>query len=214
MNTDSELFEEVVRRVLQALEPQPRSGSAPVTANGSTGTLVSETVITREVLEQAVIASGTIRVAPRAILTPSARDFIRARGVAVVREAARSTGSKQKKWQVLSAVGGAEAAAALAEARSSGAAAAPLAGSVEEAVTQAVSSLCRAETEGIVALTGEPEKFACLANRNDRIRATVVCDEGSVSRLVASFQPNLLVVNPTGKSSFEMKRLLKAILAT
>ena len=82
-----------------------------------------------------------------------------------------------------------------------------------EAAAQAISALCRAEAQQIVVFTEQPELVACLANRNDRVRAAAAADTKSVERVRHQLQANLLALDPATKTVHELKSVLKAFRA-
>jgi hypothetical protein len=54
-----------------------------------------------------------------------------------------------------------------------------LAGCDIDAAERATSALCRADAEGSIVFTSQPEVVACRANRNSKVRGAVV---GSIAR--------------------------------
>jgi ribose 5-phosphate isomerase RpiB len=84
-------------------------------------------------------------------------------------------------------------------------------GSTSETAAQAISAICRGEADGVIILTAEPELGACLANRNDRIRAAVAGDANGVERVKSSLKPNVWAIDAQ-RTSFEMKKLVNLIV--
>jgi hypothetical protein len=84
--------------------------------------------------------------------------------------------------------------------------------SVDEAAKKAIGELRRESSRVIVVLTSEPEVAACLANRNEKVRAAVVADAAAVARVKSGLDGNVFVVDPTGRSFFEMRNLLRRIV--
>src|SRR5262245_7259361 len=116
MNLTPELVESIVQRVLAHLGTAgiagPAAGaaanervsreSAPA-ADERPGHFVqiAEKVVTQAVLADAVNGESAVRIGPQAILTPSARDFIRSRRIDVIRETPSSKTANRTHWHIL-----------------------------------------------------------------------------------------------------------------
>jgi hypothetical protein len=79
-------------------------------------------------------------------------------------------------------------------------------------VTLSVSGLCRGEFSGAAILTDDPERAACRANRNDRIRAAAVGSVADVKRINTQLGANLFALAPAERSFFELRNLLRAVV--
>lgn len=219
MQLEPALIEEIVRRVMAQLPAQGAAGHAggttPVgaaTSAVSHRVMLTEPVITHDLLSERVNGSKQIVITQKALLTPSARDFVRTRGVQVIREQPAARSAEAQRWQVL-AVSAATAAQVTDQFRASGAACEQkLCGSTVEAAAQAISAICRGEAEGVILLTTEPELAACLANRNDRVRAAAVTGSTAVERAKPSLKPNVWAIDVAQRTSFEMQNVVKSIV--
>lgn len=218
MNFTPEQVEFIVQSVLKEVGTKSDAARnlagphiAPPTAPAaSKGVSIPNAVITEALLAEAVNGSAQVRIGPKAVLTPSARDFLRSRGIEIVREGqARSTNSV--RWQVLVTKSTPQIAAAVESLKTIGISCdLRLLGVPAEAVAQGIGALCRGETEQIVIFTDQPEWTACHANRNDRVRAAAVSDVASVERVQLSLKANVLAINPAGRSLIELSALLRA----
>jgi hypothetical protein len=232
MSTEATLIDEIVSRVLRELRsaegsapsptaspasvavtpPASKAESSPAPTNRVT---VLGAIVTGELLEKSIGGAKIVHVTPKAILTPSARDVVRHRGLEIVRESKASAKPEAPGWRILVSSAGAPVDAALDALRSAGIGFdRQLTGTSDEGVTLATSALSRGEVPGIVLLTQAPEMAACLANRSDKIRAVPLRDVATLSEIRKQFAPNLLAVDPTKKSGFELRQLLKAILTS
>lgn len=224
MHADAGLIDEIVQRVLSELRTgvtaaRPATNGKPPkesAANASPSAIVAieAQVVTAEVLAQRPPGASRVRVRRRSILTPSARDFIRAHGLIVEHDTETIATPRRLGWSVIVSRATANVEHALEALRADIEFDRQLAGEPREAVDAAVGPLCRGEFAGAVVVTNEPELVACLANRNERIRAAVVRDAALVERLRISLQPDLLAIDPEGKSQFELKQLIRTIIAT
>jgi hypothetical protein len=220
MNFTPEEIELIVHRVLEHIET-PAGAARSQTGFGAefpssaahNAVRVSGQVITQALLAEALNGSATVTIGPKAILTPSARDFLRHREIEVVRELAQSSSPVAIRWQIIAARSTPQAAAAARHLQHSGIACdIRLSGLPAEAAAQATSALCRGEAEHVVVFSDQPEIVACLANRNERIRAAVIAEAATVERVQKSLNPNLLAIDPAGKGVYELKALLKAFV--
>jgi hypothetical protein len=221
MNFTAEEIEIIVHRVLEHIETPAgaarsqdgRGAELPSSDAGHKSIRVSGQVITQALLADALNGSAKVSIGPKAILTPSARDFVRHREIEIVREPAQSSSPVAVRCQIISARSTPQAAAAIQHLHQAGIACdIRISGLPAEAAAQATSALCRGEAEQIVVFTDQPEIVACLANRNERIRAAVIADSATVDRVQKSLNPNLLAIDPAAKGVYELKALLKAFV--
>lgn len=222
MSTEVALIDEIVSRVLKELRTSgaaapsvPAAAPSPIEKAPVGEVAITAAVITAELLVQSIGSAKKVRVAPKAILTPSARDVIRQRGLEVLREV---DGSSSKPiaaaWRILVSKAGSQVDAALDALHSSGAGFdRQLSGTTEEAVSAAVSALSRSEVKGIVVLTSSPELAACMANRSERVQAVALREVAVLGEIRRQFQPNVVAIDPTSKGAFELRQLLKMVVA-
>jgi hypothetical protein len=171
-------------------------------------------VVTLALLAETAGTSKQVRIGPRAILTPSARDFLRDRGIEVLRESPVPAPSSATRWQIIVTCSTPHITEAIEGLAQGGIACErKLTGTAAEAAGQGVGALCRGEAALVVVLTSQPELVACLANRNDRVRAAAVATPAAIERVQRNLQPNFLSVDPTGTGVYQLKSLLKAIHA-
>jgi hypothetical protein len=109
MNFTAEQVELVVQRVLEQLGT--RGGAAPV-ATGSVSTSAAaprapkgvplgDQVVTQALLAETINGSKLVRIGPKAILTPSAHDYVRQHGIEIIRESSRRQDSTAVQWQII-----------------------------------------------------------------------------------------------------------------
>ncbi len=217
MNFAPEQVELIVQRVLAHLGTP--AGGAPGTTGSAIalqptaaprGVQISESVVTQAILAEAVNGLKQIRISPTAILTPSARDFVRDHGVEVIREPSSRGASASVRWQIITTVSMPQIAAAVEGLKTHGIAADfRMLGLPAEAASQAVSAVCRGEAVKVVVFSSQPELVACLANRNEQLRASAVSDAAAVERVRKTLNANLLAIDPSTKGVHELKALLK-----
>lgn len=218
MNFTPEQVELIVQRVVAELGPgavaAPSAMRARQVSPGASSPIpavqIAEQVVTQALLAETVNGASQVHIGIKAILTPSARDFVKQRGIKIIRETT-SARPAALRWQVIATSSNAQITAALESLPQHGVAVdLKLSGMPAEAAAQATSALCRGEAEQAVVFTDQPEFLACLANRNDRIRAAVGTDVATVERARGSMQANLIAVDPGTRSAHELKALLRA----
>lgn len=216
-------IDQIVAQVMAQLQPAPAAVSypkkeAPATPKAerpaeSAELAFEDAVITGDLLEAKLTNQKRIRVRPGAVLTPTAKDVLRVKKLELVRGTATAGTSQKAKWLAISSRV-ASSVPSVIEQLKEDRWEHRLSGTGTEATRQAVSAVCTAEAAGVVVLTGEPEVATCLANRNPRIRAATAHSVEAVQRIKKSLQPNLLAVDPAGRSFFELRNLLRAFSAS
>jgi len=214
MNFSPEQVELIVQRVVAQLGPgavaAPAAASErPVAPSPVLPVQIADQIVTQALLAEAVNGSNQVRIGPKAILTPSARDFVKQRGIQIIREASAAKPSSQR-WQIIVSRTNPNITAAVEGLSQLGVTASvTLSGLPAEAAALATSFLCRGDAAKVVVFTDQPELVACLVNRNDKVRAAATANAASVERVLVSMQPNLIAVNPDTRSAHEIKSLLK-----
>lgn len=219
MNFTPEQVDLIVARVLEQIgtaEAPARAANTPAgsgtkPASVAAAVRIDAPVITQALLAESVNGSARVAIGTKAILTPSARDWVRTRGVEIIREGTPQTKSASRSQvivvtstpQVLAVIDGLRQEGIIAERK--------LTGTPTEAAALATSALCRGEAEQVVLFTDQPELAACLANRNEQVRAAPVGDAAAVERALKILRANLLAVDPTGRGAYELKSMLRGV---
>lgn len=220
---------EVMGRLLTSSPPlrsddRPAAQASSVSASSevetSNATSIPGMVITAELVQEGLNGSrnfsGGIRIGPRAILTPSARDYLRTKNIAWTRETiAVTAGGSKTRWLAVISKANSQAEGVVKNLQAGGLAwEQRLVGLPVEAVSHATSAICRGEAAGVVVFSGEPEVVACLANRNQSVRAAVAANSHSAVAAKQSLGANLLAIDPAGKNFFELRTTLNAFTAS
>lgn len=173
--------------------------------------LISERVITAEVLLRDLGGARRVVIAPKALLTPTANDVIRTRRLEVVRQSAQATPSTtvRRRWVILVGQSLPSVTAAVGAWRTAGGKLeTALVGTAAEAAARAISAICRGEADEVLVISAQPETVACLANRNEAVRGVVLGEPAAVSRVRDSLRPNVWVVDAAPRSGFDLSSLL------
>jgi hypothetical protein len=207
MPAPPELIDRIVAAVLAQLRDE-RPAHPPRTASA---TLIDEAVITADLLADRAI-SAEVHIGPKSILTPAARDYIREQGIRWKRAngAPKSTtpGCTWNAVVVNPSDAVSQAVAELSPGKRE------LVGTCTDAAEKAVSIVCRAEAEGAVVFAESADQIACLANRNQHIRALVAHDPAGLERAAAEISPNVIIIRPAGRTAYELRNLLRVLKRT
>lgn len=239
---DSALIERIVANVLEQIQapgatapstsssaPAPVLTSTPAhrsasrkeaelsatAASDSTEPLrLTDAVITAAVLEKAgVSGQPTLVVAPKAVLTPSAHDWLRQRRISWTRQlpGQQPGAAKNARWQLL-ATGITPTVRSLLDqmSRSHRDWERQLCGNVSELVELAGRLVTTAEVERVFVISKAAELVCCRVNRQRPIRAAVVYSVDHLKSIEADVAPNVVLVNPVKKSLMELRHLVQA----
>ena len=222
MNIDSATIDRIVAGVLNQLTEGGERAQEDVTAGGAK---LTADVVTAGVLLGAVNGQSRIVVSEKAIVTPAAWDTAKERGVEIVRSA--GLGDDDSSFKTSSKGPASEGAASplLIIVRNTEAVERiwdemktswrrELLGCPDDAATLATSAVCRGDAEVIVILAEQTHRVACLANRNERIKAVAVNDSRDLRTIKQQLRANVWCLDPTERSWFELRRLLQVITTT
>ena len=225
--TDRSLIDEIVREVLARLvkgdEHAKSAASAKTLANGQAkpkpaaksgaedqALLLAERLITTATLAGRLDGKQRVELLRGAVLTPAARDVLKQRKITISHSTRTVTGPKASL-----AIGVAETkydpAALVRELESQVSSLERLANT---GLTGVVSELSDAAAKGgrlAVLFTNEPEVAVVLANRQSGVRA-VAASGSSVARAIAAVGANFLILDPVGKSVFELRQSLASFV--
>ena len=220
---DEQLIETIVRSVLEQFQrgenaartDNPSGGGQPLGSN-NTPASIEDTIITGDLLASRVNGDKTVNIGQHAVLTPSARDLMRQRGITIQRQ---TTTTKQtasgSRWVAIVTKCTTALKTALDDAiqKPGAIVSCELVGTNDEAVQTAVGLICRANADGAIIFSEPPQLAACLANRNRRIRAAIANDAGTVKAVTAAMGANLLCINPVEQPFFGLRNILRQLPA-
>lgn len=206
--------ERIVRQVLAAIASPRDARLVPAAAASPSG---EELVVDRAVVSLRDIEGrlgGVQRlVAPRgAVFTPAARDELRKHGVSVASrlDAARAA---QAVHVVLAVADSSYQPAALTSAlQAEGMGVERL---LQVGLTAVVDELSQQIFKGGkrgLLITTQSAPALCMANRHHGVRAVLGTDSRATSEAMAAVGANLLVIDATGKSLFELRKLVRALM--
>lgn len=215
MQFSEELVNQVVANVLSTLSRQGQVAQHTGTAPSDASVVLTDKVITADLLAAKVKGKAAVGIAAGAILTPTAKDYLRQNQISVHRASTSAASTKQgSKWRtiVLTHSSAVENALTDLEQQTGARWSQELSTSLTDSVKDAISSLCRADAAGVVLFASAAEKAACLANRNQKVRAAAVQDVNHLRDVISQMGPNLICVNPKQKSFIELRNLIKTFV--
>ncbi len=212
-------IDQIVREVLRRLA-QEQGGHAQ--NNGAvrgkqpqppqpSGTLVLEDrLLTVAQLDGRLNGIRRLKVSSKAVVTPAVRDLLREKKIELEKTAGDA--ATRSGADISLVIGAAENAACPAEVvqglRATGVHVAQLARSGMASILEEVAEeVCKGGSLGLL-LTSEPLVGVCLANRKPGARAAWAGCVKGVQNAKKQLGVNLLVVNPSGKSTAELKQML------
>jgi hypothetical protein len=201
--------ERIVREVLAAMGPSngPSSRTGEETSGG-------ELVLSSKVISVAEVADrldGISRlIVPRgAVFTPAARDELRKHHVSVA-SAVRANGATAAAGLVVGVADTNYRSAPLVDMLTNDGIKIEKLPSGDLATM--VDNLCRRviqnEQRGML-ITERAAAAVCLANRQRGVRASLGANLRAVTEAIREIATNLLVVNPSGKSHFELRQMAR-----
>ncbi|MFN0195677.1 MAG: hypothetical protein ACKVT0_02970 [Planctomycetaceae bacterium] len=178
----------------------------------------NEKVITADLVIDRLKGKSTTRelhIGLKTILTPSAQDLLRAKGLnwkRVAESATRATALASQTWKIILQQVTPQLKTVLEELQKPGSIVwmREIAGTLEEGVGMAVTPLSRAEVTGVMLMTDRPHAAACLANRHAALRAAVVKELSDVESLRSQLGPNMYCLSPQGWGGFALRKVIMA----
>jgi hypothetical protein len=188
--------------------PAGRTPSVPDSA------VLSDRVITADLLAERVNGAAVVTVGLNSLVTPAAHDFLRARGLTLRRAqdkpnsnhepmaplpplliVVRSTPAVDRLWQDLQATWKRE-----------------LLGCPDHAAKLAISAITRGEASPVVILAEQTHRATCLANRNEKVKAVAVAEVSCVMAVRKQLRANVWCIDPSHRNWFELRRIASEVL--
>lgn len=215
MMTQQVHIEQIVAEVMRRLMPTASTAPGSAETDNGQGTELTDSVVTADLLTEKAAGRKSIVVKERAIVTPSARDWLRHNSAelifGVTTVPARTEVKSDRLVIAHSASQTIDRVLQDASRQSNGGWNRKNVESAEEAAKKAIGELRRESSRVIVVLTSEPEVAACLANRNEKVKAAVVVDASAIARVKSGLGGNVFVIDPAGRSFFELRNILRKI---
>jgi len=215
---DQTLVDRIVASVLEQLQPATTRAVtiAPAVPTAKpTAVALSQAVITADVLSSAVQPGQAVQIGTKSLLTPSAKDWLRQHQIIWQRGSESAVGhvasSPTMRGQLLlSSVTPTVRGAVDSVFRSLPNWQRQVGGSAKESADAAVRAITTAECDRVLITSRDADVVACRVNRHRAVRAAVVASGDHVRRVEAGLSPNVLVVDPDGRSFVELRNLFRS----
>ncbi len=220
MTVSTTTIDRIVANVLSQLSPKGQRAESVVSQASSTATVqsiqITETVITAELLEKIPVGHA-IQIPSKAIVTPAANDAIRERRLTIDRSNTAKTKKSESGKQSLA--GNSKLSIAIVRHTEAvrtaiselGEFSEELLSCPDDAAKYAISEICRTGVGTVLIFVEQTHRAACFANRNEKVKAVVVNDTGDVRAVRKQLRANVWCLDPTDRSYFELKNVLRAI---
>lgn len=215
---DSQLIDQIVAEVLDTLRQRVNGTPKPSgeTANKEQPRQeLTEIVITEDVLKQHVQPGTVVHISPKAIITPSARDYLRSSNLQLLPKlettSTPSTAQEQPGILLASHLPGV-VQSVLADVRKnfSSAWSIELESGVQPVIERARSIICRSEAPQVVVFVSQAQTAACYINRTKPCRAVVVSSGDDVQAARLELGANVICVNLHQQSYMNLRAILQA----
>jgi hypothetical protein len=214
---DARLIDEIVREVLARLTvasaTKPAAPASQAAAVAARTLCLTEPVVSVATLHDRLEGMNSVVLPRKAVLTPAARDLLKERKMAVSYATQNGAAGPTARAGLTLVVG---LAATAYEPSALVRAIAPLVAGVERLASTGligvIEEMCAAVSKsGCLGLlfSGERDAALCLANRTRGVRTSGAVDRHAVARAVASVGANLLVIDPAGSNSFQIKQAVQ-----
>lgn len=173
--------------------------------------VLTERVITEAVLESTLNDAKAVRFMPKAVLTPSARDYLRVQGIewAYSRPTAAGRQSPEQSGAVL-VVRSTPALERVLGSTLPGVRK-ELLSCPDDAARLAIAEISRGGLTNALILAAQTHRAACLANRHESVKAVAIRDAAEIAVVRSQLRANVWCLDPTGRGDFELRNIMKAI---
>ena len=234
MHPNQQLIDDIVSQIMGQLmttqtvqttadsAAKPTAEKAPVAkaatpAAQPTGKLLADKVITKKLLAETIGKTKEVIFEAGTIVTPAARDWLKANGVAwrmsSATAAKQSATSSRHRLLALVVSKTASVQTALQAVIGHGKAdwRQETVTDQTQAVAAAISAICRADADAAVIVSDTPELVACQANRQSKVHAVAVSEAARLKRLCDEMDVNVVCLSPAGRSFIEMRNILNVL---
>ena len=203
------IVEEVVRRIRAeaaagpaAATPTPRPSPPPAVTPA-----IPDKIVTLNLVERLPAGTSRLTVSAKAVITPSARDRARERGITIERTSNAASAAPARPFIVAHAEAGPDAAARTAEIVRAVPRAAHLPATGLADVITAIATHASRDGARAILLTSRCAVAVVVGNRSASLRAVTGRDAAGILASAAECGANLVVVNPKDLSALNLGRL-------
>lgn len=231
MSIDAKLIDQIVVEVLSQLRQRIDSAPSSSTANAPSELELApasaaikdsnhsvdlpEAVITEETLKQRAKPGVALRMNAGAILTPSARDYVKSQGISLSRNGQNGQVGQAGSHNVGTIIAGhlpevVQSFLADVKRQSKPSWTVEMESGAAQVADRVRSVICRGESRQTLVFVKNPHLLACLVNRNPNCRAAVVQSGADVRRVRSEFGANVLCVDLQQPTFMGLREILRS----
>jgi hypothetical protein len=220
-----DLVERIVAEVMSQLRNEPVLSDGAIQQDSNGATVISGRVITADVLAEQAKGKTNIQIQTKALLTPSANDWIRQNKIELTRGDAVSARTNQttvaklepsdkpssNRQTLIIVENGSQVVDAVIDDLSRGSSISKEEATDAENAASLATDKIATGISRVIVITEKTHWVACLANRNDQVRAATVNNVAEVKGVLSVMDGNVFAINGTGRSFFELRNLVRAV---
>ena len=214
---DKAAIESIVREVLRRLQCVGNQNPIATAASNSNGHHDSHSfacddkVIAMETLRGKLENIKTLRVKPKTIITPAARDELRDRKIEIAFDLGSSGSSNNSPTTILLGTTCNSTGNRLRDQLTANGTQIQL--HVDKCARQLATKVGNKVSGAMPALivTDQPYKAVCSANRNSNVRAVVIGDPNELRAAKAELNPNCVVIKTGNEGRFDLSYVLNQL---
>ncbi|MDQ3329916.1 MAG: hypothetical protein M3552_04585, partial [Planctomycetota bacterium] len=156
----------------------------------------------------------SVRFAPKAILTPTARDYLRVHKIdwtIAERTSGKGQNQSSRSWAAVIVHSTSAVDRVLTDVLP--AARRELLSCPDDAARFAIAELSRGGIGAAVLLVTQTHRATCLANRHSSVKAVAIRDAADVNAARRQLRANVWCIDPSGRTYFELRNILKKLVS-
>jgi hypothetical protein len=194
---------------------KPQTAATTVARPAAPTVTLTDKVITSATLASQVRPGTTLRFTDHAILTPSAKDWLRERRVSWMQTGKQNAAGHSvpnsthgANWHLVVVSATPTVQTLLASARKNKQfSKVEILGTSTEAASYSARVVATGEAAGVLVISEQAAAIACKANRGTKVRAAVASSPDALRMLWPSLSPNVVCVVPHGKSFIDLRNM-------
>ncbi len=182
--------------------------------------VIQSTVVTADLLAEKVGANKTVRISPKAIITPAARDYLREKNITVesidsktIQTQTTKSELVQNGWHglVVSASETLNGCLQNLQKSSNGCWSQELSDSTSAAVKMARQEVSRGNKRGYIIFTDKAATACCEVNRNEQVRGVVISRVADLPA-ITEVKANVICLPASGLSFMEYRQIFHHLM--
>ena len=194
MDITSELIDSIVQKVIARLQQAGALESASKDCPTNVLT-IDDRLVTLATIEKKIEGIKQLEVKPKAVVTPAVFDLLRDKSIQLRRTANGASNGSKKKVVVATTEPQANPHELNRWLRDHLFDAIPITNSSTEDLVAEIARRQLTDAEKVIVISSCPFQFACVANRNEQLRAIAALDAKTAAQAVNETDANVLVMD-------------------